>query len=179
MPHIGDIERAYKIGYKGRAGFIWQDCKDCGKERWVSLQNISPRCQACATKTPERKAQYAIQHEKRPGWRRRRLSTDGYVDILLKQGSFFFDMANKQHYVREHRIVMAQHLGRCLQPFEFVHHKNGIKDDNRIENLELTTMFNHITDHNKGYGDGYRKGLEDGRLRQIQELKKEIERLKR
>ena len=47
--------------------------------------------------------------------------------------------ADKGRYVFEHVLVMEEMLGRYLLPGENVHHRNGVKDDNRPENLELWT----------------------------------------
>lgn len=44
---------------------------------------------------------------------------------------------SKTGRIAQHTYVMSQHLGRPIRKNESVHHKNGIRDDNRIENLEL------------------------------------------
>jgi hypothetical protein len=158
----------------------WAECPDCGKGRWLDprRENKASRCFNCAAKLVQRERNLGIR-PKRIGpnssnWRGGRSAKQGYIWVPVSLDPFFTPMANRNGIVMQHRLVMAKHLGRCLQSWEFVHHKNGIKDDNRLENLELTTSGSHSILHGKGYRDGYAKGLRDGRDKQVRELKQTI-----
>ncbi len=61
---------------------------------------------------------------------------EGYRKIVAKGHV----SAQKSGWILEHVFVMSNHLGRALLKNERVHHKNGIRDDNRIENLELWSV---------------------------------------
>ncbi len=69
---------------------------------------------------------------------KRLMNSNGY--ILFWQPSHP-NAYNKR--VFEHRLVMEKYIGRYLETWELVHHINGIKDDNRLENLKLVSRHTH------------------------------------
>jgi hypothetical protein len=97
-----------------------RDQCECGKTKQIK----SRTCFDCRPKTEEFNGHW------KGG---RSYHSNGYIIVRLKS----HPRARRSGYVFEHILVMEEILGRYLLPDETVHHKNGVKDDNRPQNLEL------------------------------------------
>lgn len=74
----------------------------------------------------------------------------GYIQVLV-----FGHPSIVGRYIREHRLIMEKHLGRYLTPLEIVHHKDGNKQNNKIENLQL---FKNNSEHSLHYWGQFKRG---------------------
>lgn len=70
----------------------------------------------------------------------------GYI-FIYKPNHLF---SSNRGYIPEHRYIMEQFLGFTFLPCQDVHHINSIKDDNRIENLEVVCHHKHAINHLTG-----------------------------
>ena len=75
----------------------------------------------------------------------RKKRSDGYVYVYIP----WHPNCSKDGYVMEHILIMEESIGRFLEENEIVHHKNKIRDDNRLENLQLMTFQEHCRFHSK------------------------------
>ena len=146
MPVIDDVKTAREIGRVGYERYAWLACSTCGKERWVPLLRGKAKyslCQSCAARITRKNIHQNA--DKNPMWKGGRRKSRGYILVKLQPDDFFYPMTEKSGYVFEHRLIVAKALGRCLHPWEIVHHKRGYaKDDNRYpKTLQLVTDERH------------------------------------
>ena len=154
MPQLGNITTAQEAGLsESRRKVVWSVCVDCGAERWVWLRNGQPqstRCFPCGRKAGGKKFGQVYWGERASAWKGgRRLDGEGYVLVTIPPDDPLHCMTRSGpgRSVKEHRLVMARHLGRPLRSDEVVHHKNRDKADNHLENLQLVTHGSHIHLH--------------------------------
>ena len=81
-------------------------------------------------------------------WKGGRIKCNGYW-LIYKPDHPKANVMGKG-YVREQRLIMEEHLGRYLENNEVVHHINGIRDDNRMENLIILNHSQHLSIHHGG-----------------------------
>ena len=137
IPKEGDITRGVNIGKTKDTAHIFKICPSCNTGRWIQVRFSfnNPVCNKCSGKNMPH-----LYRENNYNWKGGKYKNySGYVILVLHPSDPYYSMVTTHSKIFEHRYVMAKHLGRVLNTWEIVHHKNHIRDDNRIENLEVTT----------------------------------------
>jgi hypothetical protein len=119
-------------------------CKGCGEFKQVisyEFAKFPGYCKQCMYETKRKVGNF------KGG---KYTDKDGYV--MVRSGKARKHPKFSQWGIGEHILVMEESLGRYLTDDEEVHHKNRIKDDNRLENLEVLSKSKHMILHGKAGG---------------------------
>lgn len=140
---------------------ITKNCKVCNKEfdSYPSRKRLhcSRKCGNKNKKGTFKKGHKWVGKLKNP----RRVTANGYIEVYSPKHPY----KSVRNSVLEHRLVMEQKIRRYLLPKEVVHHINGVKDDNRIENLQLfATQSDHIV-HEYLTSSSFRKSVQKNQFK--------------
>ncbi len=136
-------------------------CKVCGKAVYIHPCRVGIRktcSRKCGDITRAKAGRFSKLGSKNPNWNGGRFpNKKGYwvlnfnvlpqADQEMYAGMAYKKSQRGRGYILEHRYLMARRVGRPLERNELVHHLNGIRSDNRLENLELLDMRLHSRGH--------------------------------
>lgn len=134
-----ELPLALQKNPQGKIPYGTKECKNCGTTfpvyRGYALNYCSQECRGVTLAERQLGAKNAM-------WKGGQTVTAHNGGGYIKQLAPGHPNADPRGYVMQHRLVIEQVLGRLLKPTERVHHKNGDRQDNRPENLELWTGVN-------------------------------------
>lgn len=157
----GKRRRCYYCHGKQRSGET-RKCQQCGKEFYAARWQIADTARSQGTYC-SKQCLFDSQRIDGTGYSYKR--KDGYIAVYYPK----HPDAPKSGWMLEHRLVAEQKVGHRIDRKAHVHHINGVKDDNRPENLEIIDSSSHAGISNKR-GQQLRRGMRE----ELEQLRAEV-----